>query len=780
MRWISKVRGRTLDEARTRARQALGAWFERSGYSADAREPSDADLLRQLRPGIASSPVEFCRTLRARQILPFAAFREIDATVHTLHTRFPAVERAIVSTAENALHGSFDLLGLTGVRYPDPIDWHFDPLSGKRAPLHHWTRIPFLDSSVVGDHKAVWEVNRHQHFVTLGQAYQLTGDERFARGFVAHISSWMDANPPKQGINWISSLEIAFRSIAWLWALALFRTSPSLADDVVLRMVKLLHLNARHLEQYLSTYFSPNTHLTGEALGLLYIGAGLPELASAQRWRDGGTRILVRELQRQVRPDGVYFEQSSWYHRYTADFYLHLLLLADATGMTLPDAVRQTTERLCEHLRDLQRPDGRLPLLGDDDGGRLLSLGAADPKSAWATLSVAAAHFGRPDLAPPGGEGVAEAVWLLGPDAIANQPGGSGAPVHLSRGYSAAGFFIMRDGWGEGASHAVIDCGPHGSLSNGHAHADALSIELSVEGRPIFVDAGTFTYVGRERNEFRSSLRHNTLTVDHTSQSEPAAPFKWATVARAAADAWVTHPRFDYFSGTHDGYARLESPAIHRRSVLFIRNGYWAIVDHLVSEGRHGVSLAFHCADDVTATGEPNGALLESSSSGAAAARVRVATFGEGGRSLLAPTRVSPAYAAALPATALRYEAATSGRARMTTFVLPQTFGVDSLAVDARASGYSIRSGAWVDTIVVAEPEGGSVAAAGIAADASLLWVHAPSGGAPTEIIAVDAAVVEVDGQRCTPPAGRQWVHAHRNSTGWTFEHGSMMSGEAR
>ena len=32
-----------------------------------------------------------------------------------------------------------------------------------------------------GDVKHVWELNRHQHFVTLGQAYWYTGDEAFAR-----------------------------------------------------------------------------------------------------------------------------------------------------------------------------------------------------------------------------------------------------------------------------------------------------------------------------------------------------------------------------------------------------------------------------------------------------------------------------------------------------------------------------------------------------------------------------------------------------------------------
>lgn len=55
------------------------------------------------------------------------------------------------------------------------------------------------DAEAVGDSKVVWDLNRHQWLVRLGQAYRLTGDERFAAGFARHIGDWTAANPP--GIN---------------------------------------------------------------------------------------------------------------------------------------------------------------------------------------------------------------------------------------------------------------------------------------------------------------------------------------------------------------------------------------------------------------------------------------------------------------------------------------------------------------------------------------------------------------------------------------------------
>jgi hypothetical protein len=75
--------------------------------------------------------------------------------------------------------------------------------------------------------------------------------------------------------------------------------------------------------------FRPNTHLTGEALGLFYIGTIFPEFKESERWRTTGLSILNQQLNRHVQSDGVYFEQSTYYHRYTTDFYLHLKILLE-------------------------------------------------------------------------------------------------------------------------------------------------------------------------------------------------------------------------------------------------------------------------------------------------------------------------------------------------------------------------------------------------------------------------------------------------------------------
>src|SRR4029077_4233897 len=127
-------------------------------------------------------------------------------------------------------------------------------------------------------------------------------------------------------INWASMLELGFRSLSWLWALAFF------ADDVhagqpdgspwIVDLLLALDRQLTQVERNLSYYFSPNTHLLGEALALYVAGRSLPELAASPRREAVGRRILVAEIGRQIAADGGHCERSAHYHRYTLDFYL--------------------------------------------------------------------------------------------------------------------------------------------------------------------------------------------------------------------------------------------------------------------------------------------------------------------------------------------------------------------------------------------------------------------------------------------------------------------------
>src|SRR3989454_4983690 len=459
-----RVRPIGIDELVCRGRQEAAKWLERTGTITQ----NGAGLHHAL-------DVERVRVFGARRFFEGAVS---ERTPRLLIDRMPAARDEVLSVADAVCSGSFDLLGYSRLHFGEPVDWHLDPISGRRAPIVHWSRLDPLDAGVVGDHKVVWELNRHQWMVRLGQAYRLTGDLRYARAFAAYLRQWMDANPPGMGINWASSLEVALRLISWCWSLLLFRASSALSPELFVDMLGAIRAHASHVERYLSYYFAPNTHLTGEALGLFYAGVVFPELRAAPRWRALGVRILLRQLERHVLPDGVYFEQSTCYQRYTIEIYLHLMMLAARNAVALPPELDERIQKLVDVLVAVRRPDGSIPSTGDADGGWLLPLATRAPDDFRGVFSTAAALFGRSDYAWAARGVAPETLWLLGTDGLrafeALRPAPPAAPV--SRLFADGGLGVMRSGWDARAHHLVFDVGPLGCPINaGHGHADLLS-----------------------------------------------------------------------------------------------------------------------------------------------------------------------------------------------------------------------------------------------------------------------------------------------------------------
>jgi uncharacterized heparinase superfamily protein len=587
---------------------------------APASEMRDEELAHEFHPvwrdgtGEEAADRLRCR-LRARSRCFLPPLEKRRKIVEMMNRRFPTERDAIIEMAEAALQGKFSLLGYDTLNFSDPpgspIDWRLDPISGKRALVTHWSKLRSINPLSGGDPKIIWELNRHAHFVTLGQAYWLTSDNRFAEGFRDQVSTWIDANPMGMGINWVSSLEVAFRSIAWLWAAHMFVDSKVVTPDFFARLLKSLIEHGRYIERYLSRYSNPNAHLTGEALGLFYLGVALPEMNRAGKWRDLGLRILLEQAQKQPQADGVYFEQSSYYHRYVADFYTHMFTLAKANGVKLDRSSKithwQMLEAMLDHLMWITRPDGTSPLFGDDDGGRLIKLAPRAANNFRDTLAIGAAIFKRGDWKYVAGAAPAELLWLIGPEGVeAYDLLKAEQPREISRGFRPSGYFVMRDGWRHNSSFVLIDCGPHGAEPDyRHAHSDALSIEFVLRGVTWIVDPGTYVYAAdaKTRDEFRSTAAHNTVTVDDQSQSVSSTPFSWRRVAKCRLYGFIERGDAIFFQGSHDGYERLKDPVKHTRSVLFVKPGagddlpeYLIVRDQFTANKRHRYAIRYHLA----------------------------------------------------------------------------------------------------------------------------------------------------------------------------------------
>ena len=235
---------------------------------------------------------------------------------------------------------------------------------------------------------------------------------------------------------------------------------------------------------------------------------------------------------------------------------------------------------------------GRLPHVGDDDGGRLFPIAARDCDDISDTLEIAAALADAPELVV--GAATEEALWMLGPHGADDARKGEVPQSALRSGALAeTGYYISRSAAGD---HLLIDGGPHGYLNGGHAHADALSLTFTARGAPLLVDSGTGCYTTDRvlRDRFRSSALHNTLVLDGRSQSLPRGPFHWSHVADGRVECWRANEHFDYFCGSHDGYR----PAVHRRHVLAMHGDLLVVVDVVDAAGTHTAAVHWHVHPD--------------------------------------------------------------------------------------------------------------------------------------------------------------------------------------
>ena len=514
--------------------------------------------------------------------------------IASLYAQQPEASRILLQRAEKICGHRFDLLGYEGLKFDrmSQIDWHLDPVQDLSLPRYWWKKMLKPASLGGADPKIVWELNRHQHLVSLAQAYAVSKNERYRTEAINQLRSWMDANPLKYGINWASSLELAYRTIAWLWAWFLCGSGDAFGE-LTDRFLTLIGVHATHIEHNLSVYFSPNTHLSGEALGLYYIGTLLPGLKGAGRWRQTGRRWLLYCLNTHVLSDGGYMERTLWYHRYTLDIFLHFYLLGLRNGDPVVASLQEPLQKLGGFLAYSLQPDARLPLLGDDDGGRLLPLDGRAGDQPGGVFKILGAIFDSNPFAALTDTFSEEALWLLGPSSssfvqhiIPRQP------PETSKVFAETGYAFLRSGWQKDDVYISVDCGRHGWLNCGHAHADMLSVQVYAGRTAIIRDPGTCSYLQPWRDRFRKAESHAILKVDGSYPAVTAGPFQWRTVPNFSALRYHLDERIDYVAGTMDAGSWQ-----HSREIFFLKPDVIMLLDTIETEGRHEVEWRFPLAD---------------------------------------------------------------------------------------------------------------------------------------------------------------------------------------
>jgi hypothetical protein len=508
--------------------------------------------------------------------------------------------QALLDEAEQMLAGHFRVLGLRVTE--DPFDWHLEPQSGLRAPRQFGPSLQYRDPALVGEARNIWEKGRQHSAARLAAAYWVTHDQRFSAKAAQLIESFVRDNPFPVGIQWATSLEAAIRLINWVWIERLLRESPE--HDSVFGPEGSIWPSVRAHQHFvinhLSAGSSANNHLIGEAAGLFISACAWGRSRYDNRLRKTGARLLEREIGRQFFPSGLNREMAFDYHGFALEFLTLAFEEGRRSQHPFSHAFQETLGRAISAGLAWFDGSGSAPRYGDSDKGRVFSADASEMDALQWLAKYGREVLGLQLPSWPGEQASVTAAALGLQGGAATEP----APV-VSHCDSDAGLYALVSGDSPGQEvYCLVDAGPLGYLSiAAHGHADALSFCLSVAGRPVVVDAGTYCYHGdlERRGYFRGTAAHNTVCVDGADQSQQAGAFLWTQKATTQVIRWSPTPEGGEVCAEHDGYGRIDKGTIHRRTVE-LRSRSLHVSDQLTGPGAHRIEWRVHFHPAVTVT----------------------------------------------------------------------------------------------------------------------------------------------------------------------------------
>ncbi len=441
---------------------------------------------------------------------------DLATIVEVLGHQDAALGEALVRRADALLSDGAQLLGWGRASLVVPVQWHADETSATTWPaVFH----KFIDTAREGepcDVKYPWELSRLQFLPVLAATWLQTGDSRYGKATWDLVIDWSAQNPEGFGVNWTCSMEVAIRAINI--ALTLNIIQAVLTVEQLRFARRLLRAHERHLRWNLEISDVSGNHLYFDYLGIAWLSLTLDGASSARFRRD--RRRLADETDRQFHADGIHIEHATGYQRLMLEGVVLFQIACGRHGTEPNSTLESVAKRALPYLEAICDADGALPAVGDSDSGNVLTMGGIAGNHAAHLFELYAAA---------GMEGPAShrrmdrvtALWFSR-EARAAWFNQTAAPPDASTlralSFDDSGYYVIRGG----GLVLVLRAGPSGLRGRGsHDHNDQLSLVLSLDGCPVFIDGGTCTYTANLAQHAwdLATAHHNTVAVDDVEQS---------------------------------------------------------------------------------------------------------------------------------------------------------------------------------------------------------------------------------------------------------------------
>lgn len=434
-----------------------------------------------------------------------------------------------------------------------------------------------------GDKEFLFQLNRHRYLISMGQAYQLTGDEKYVKGFQRILRDWITrVKIEPQGDNPWRSLEVGIRGEYWTQAMSYVKDSPALDDEVKNLYLTSLKIHADVLCKTHHAFHKGSNWGIIQDCGLLCIGVEI----NNDEYIELALSRLIEETQLQVMADGVHWEQSCTYHNEILFRLFNILRLLKTNNRNIPEELLKTVNKMMGVNIAWIKPDGRQPLFGDSDNNLLYDL-----------FAQAALVLNRDDFKSYASELLDyESAWLFGGEGIEKFEKMNASPIVVKSAFlEDSGSYILRNVHKKNVNYL---CMHNGYTGGGHAHSDKLHIDLSIANEDVLVDAGRFTYISNKiRKRFKNAEGHNTTTVGNKSFLNMRG---WSYWDSALSVQYPVHQSKEctLIGGAHLGYQNLFAGVYTEREVLFIKPNIYIIIDGFRTSFPHSYQQYFHFNPD--------------------------------------------------------------------------------------------------------------------------------------------------------------------------------------
>jgi len=451
-----------------------------------------------------------------------------------------------VDPAQVRLYGAIDVA-------LDRADvWRRHPLTGFTVSLDHWSVLPEGDPAV-GDIKDLWEIGR---LTWLGRF--LAGaatDPSLAEACWRFIESFVEANPPYRGPQWMCGQESALRGIMVAAMVSALRDSPATTASRMAGAARFLAVTVGRVRPTLGYALSQrNNHAISEAAFLWTATHLVDDLPDSAALRNAAAAALEDAIGDQWYGDGAHAQHSPTYQRLALHGLLWVSAVARSARVTPPVGVDQAIDRSAVFLaRITDSASGAVPNMGGNDGALLFDLSGSPLGDFRPVVAHAAAAGGRPSPfeAGPWDD---EARWFgLEPSAFETRPlsdtEGVSHHVHVGNG-----------------TRTVLRAG---ALRHRPAHADQLHVDIWIGSVNVASDPGSYRYTAPApwSNALAGEAVHNLPRLPGCPQAHRRGRFFWVRWVDAEVLAKV---RSDALDAT---LAELRLPNGARLRRLVVRTG---------------------------------------------------------------------------------------------------------------------------------------------------------------------------------------------------------------